>query len=123
MNDVAAWMDEDCLARFRQLQTLAEETEGKGKGGAAKPADSAGKPGGKAGKHRGSAAKPAGPGPGQEAHLLKKQRFNKVINDIAANKAFFMSFIRHPCMRTVDGFELLLTELLDMKTRALTRRC
>ena len=47
---------------------------------------------------------------------MKKQRFNKVINDIAANKAFFMSFVRHPRMRTLDGFVLLLTELEEVKT-------
>ena len=179
MNDVAAWMNEECLTWYTALQTLAEQSERKGKGGAAKPGDSkagkqggkaakhggsgaktsvtgsrptvsrevmeavtaymesggkAGKPGGKAGKPgsmearkgKGGAAKPADSagkpggkaekhGPRQEAQQLKKQRFNKVISDIAANKAFFMSFIRYPCMRTVDGFGLLLNKLAEMK--------
>ena len=52
--------------------------------------------GGKGGKHEGSAGKPAGRGPRQHAHLLKKQRFNKIISDLAASKTFFMNFIRHP---------------------------
>ena len=51
----------------------------------------------------------------QQAQQLKKQRFNKVINDYAANKAFFMSFVRHPCMQTVDGFRLLLSALHEHK--------
>ena len=42
---------------------------------------------------------------------MKKQRFNKVINDIARSKTLFMSFVRHPCMQTPDGFGLLLTGL------------
>ena len=46
---------------------------------------------------------------------MKKQRFNKVINDIARSKALFMSFVRHPCMQTPDGFGLLLTELEEYK--------
>ena len=46
---------------------------------------------------------------------MKKSRFNKVINDIARSKAFFMSFVRHPCMQTPEGFGLLLTELEEYK--------
>ena len=45
----------------------------------------------------------------QQAHLLKKQRFNKIINDIAVNKPMFMQFLRHYSMQTVDG----LLQLLD----------
>ena len=51
----------------------------------------------------------------QEAQQLKKQRFNKVINDIARNKAFFMSFIRHPCMQTLEGLKLFLDALEEYK--------
>ena len=46
---------------------------------------------------------------------MKNQRFNKVINDIARSKPLFMSFVRHPCMQTPEGFKLLLTELEDYK--------
>ena len=46
---------------------------------------------------------------------MKKSRFNKVINGIARSKAFFMSFVRHPCMQTPEGFGLLLTGLEDYK--------
>ena len=42
---------------------------------------------------------------------MKTQRFNTVINDIARSKPFFMSFFRHPCVQTPEGFGLLLTEL------------
>ena len=47
---------------------------------------------------------------------MKKQRFIKVINDIARSKPFFMSFVRHPCMQTPEGFEKLLTSLEEYKT-------
>ena len=46
---------------------------------------------------------------------MKKHRFNKVINDIARSKPLVMSFVRHPCMQTPEGFKLLLTELEDYK--------
>ena len=46
---------------------------------------------------------------------MKNQRFNKVINDIARSKPLVMSFVRHPCMQTPEGFRLLLTELEDYK--------
>ena len=110
---------------------MKQEASWKGAGSAASRAHGkvgkrGGKAGGKAGKHEASAAKPAdsagkrgrkgGVSARQQAQQLKKSRFNKVINDYAANKAFFMSFVRHPCMRTVDGFRLLLTELREMKT-------
>ena len=71
--------------------------------------EEAGKHEGKAGKHEGMVSAR------QQAQQLKKQRFNKVINDIAANKAFFMSFVRHPRMHTLEGFDLLLTYLQEMK--------
>ena len=32
------------------------------------------------------------PGPMQEAHQLKKQHFNKVLSDLAANKNFHLGF-------------------------------
>jgi len=129
MNDVADWMNEECLAKYEEL--MKQEASWKGAGSAASRAHGkvgkrGGKAGGKAGKHEASAAKPAdsagkrgrkgGVSARQQAQQLKKSRFNKVINDYAANKAFFMSFVRHPCMRTVDGFRLLLTELREMKT-------
>ena len=47
---------------------------------------------------------------------MKKQRFNKVINDLALNKAFFMSFVRHPCLLTAEGILNLLQELNEAKS-------
>ena len=85
MNDVREWMSLDCLQQFNNLIQEADELDkGKAKGSAAKPAWAVGKGPG------------SGPGPKQVAHLLKKQRFNKIVSDLAANKAFFMSFVRHP---------------------------
>ena len=46
---------------------------------------------------------------------MKKQRFIKVINDIARSKPLFMSFVKHPCMQTPEGFGALLTELEEHK--------
>ena len=46
---------------------------------------------------------------------MKKQRFNKIISDLAANKAFFMSFVRHPSVISVDGIRGLLHELKEVK--------
>ena len=65
---------------------------------------------------KGSAGKPADtfPGPRQRAQQLKKQRFNKVLNDLACKKAFFMSFVRHPSYATVDGIRDLLNSLTEV---------
>ena len=76
MNDVGAWMSPDCLQKYSDLMQEADELDkGKGKGKAKKGWDK-----GK-GKDKGSAAKPAGSlhGPRQQAHQLKKQRFNKAL--------------------------------------------
>ena len=108
MNDVSAWMNAECLAQYEELLSQ-ESIRGKGKGSAGKPASSAGKQGGKGGKHGDTSAR-------QQAQQLKKQRFNKVINDVCRSKTFFMSFVRHPRMQTLEGFELLLTEIQDFKT-------
>ena len=94
--------------------------KGKGKGSAGKSAkDAKGKSQGKSkGNDKGSVGKPAGAviGPGQRAQQLKKQRFNKIINDLAMNKAFFMSFVRYPCLLTAEGILNLLQELNEVKT-------
>ena len=67
MDDVSAWISTECLAQYNQL--LTHDSEGKGKGSAAKPADNkggkrVGKAGrtaaGKAGRLESSAAKPGG---------------------------------------------------------------
>ena len=46
---------------------------------------------------------------------MKKQRFNKIINDIACKKGFFMCLLRHPCVVTVEGIKDLLQELVELK--------
>ena len=45
---------------------------------------------------------------------MKKQRFNKVISDIACKKAFFMSFVRHPSYDSVDSITELLNDLTEV---------
>ena len=60
--------------------------------------------------------KPGTPGPRQQAQQLKKQRFNKIISDISANKAFFFTFLRVPSLRTPDGILELVQELADVRS-------
>ena len=50
-----------------------------------------------------------------QAQQLKKQRFNKVVNDLSANKAFFFEFVKHPRLMTPDGILLLVEELAKIK--------
>jgi len=54
----------------------------------------------------------------QEARQLRKQRFNKMINDIAPNKDFFFSFVQHPSMHTPEGIRALATEIYKYKRNA-----
>ena len=133
MNDVVAWMDPECLNRYNALLRENEQRQkGKGKGrrgkglGKTKGKDqgkSKGKDHGKSkgkhqGKSKGDAKGGAGKaarafiGPGQQAQQLKKQRFNKVISDLAKNKAWFMSFVCHPCLSTADSVLKLLRRLI-----------
>ena len=98
-------MTHECLAEYQRLIAQANELDkGKGKGssGKAKKGDRKGKPG-----------KPV-QGPRQDAQQLKKQRFHKVLNDLAAKKAFFMSFLRHPCLMSADGIRKLLLDLREV---------
>ena len=44
---------------------------------------------------------------------MKKQRFNKVLSDLACKKAFFMSFVRHPSYASLDGVRNLLRSLKE----------
>ena len=46
---------------------------------------------------------------------MKKQRFNKIVSDLAANKAFFMSFVRHPSVVSIDGIRSLLFCLISKR--------
>ena len=63
------------------------------------------------GKSKGE-GKSKGPGPRQEAHQICHVRFNKIINDLACKKSFFMSFARYPSkLNTCDGVRHLLLEL------------
>ena len=53
--------------------------------------------------------------PRQQAQQLKKQRFNKVVNDFAANNAFFFLFVRHPRLMTPEGILHLVEELKNQR--------
>ena len=61
-------------------------------------------------------------GPRQQAQQLKKQQFNEIINEFAANKAFFFLFVRHPRLMTPEGILHLVEELKKSKTAPSTRR-
>ena len=60
------------------------------------------------GVEKGSAGKPIGKfhGPRARAEELKKQCFNKIVSDLAASKAFFMSFVRHPSVISIDSIRI-----------------
>ena len=129
MNDVGSWMTEEALAEYDELLREAGELDlekgkgkqggksGRGKGSAGKPAKEDRTKGklGKTGKG-GKAARPAIPGPRQQAQQLKKQRFNKIISDISANKAFLFTFVRPPGLRTPDGILQLVQELTEVRS-------
>ena len=100
MNDVGAWMNAEALGQYRTLIAEAD-MEDKGKGKSA---------GGKKGKGK-TTVKSAR----QRAQQLKKQRFNKVLNDDAANKAFFMTLVRHPMLMRVEHLVHLVNELKEVK--------
>ena len=140
MNDVSAWMSAEVLVEYNDLLEQADmEAEGKGKKagedadgkgrwwadgkgrwwqeghwgrwwprekGKGKGKDAGGKKG--EGKSKGKSAR-------QRAQQLKKQRFNKVLNDYAANKAFFMTLVRHPTLIQVDNLMDLVKELNEAK--------
>ena len=123
MNQVDDWMSAECLQTYDHLLEQAEEVDaqakkgkrkekppkGRKKGSAAKPADK--------GKGKGSGAKAAEKWihPRQQAQQLKKQRFNKITNDLACNKSFFLSFVRHPATRTAQGIQMTLQTMADIK--------
>ena len=54
-------------------------------------------------------------GPRQQEQQLKKQQFNEIINDFAANKTFFFLFVRHPRLMTPEGILHLVEELQRIK--------
>ena len=102
MNDVGSWMSPDCLKQYNDYiweATRRDKGKGKGKGNAGKLAKATEK----------------GVSPRQLAQQLKKQRFNKIVNDIAGKKGFFMCLLRHPCCVTVEGIKDLLEELVELK--------
>ena len=127
MNDVKSWMSKECLQQYETLLAKADEYD-KGKGKGKKGEYDKGKGKGKKGmKGKGGAGKSAkGDGAGepaleegksfrQKAHLLKKQRFNKVISDMAANKAFFFCFVKRPNWKSKCGIRELLDSLNELK--------
>ena len=95
----------ECLQEYRQLQQEQEELDwkknkkGKGKG-----------------KNRRDRA-----GPAQQAHQLKRSRFQVFMNRVAINKEFFMEFIRDPSLRKPCGMLRLLDVLKETRTTR-TRR-
>ena len=49
---------------------------------------------------------------------MKKSRFNKIVSDLGAKKAFVMAFLRRPILVSADGIRALLLELTGaMRTK------
>ena len=55
-------------------------------------------------------------GPAQQAHQLKRSRFQVFMNRVAINKEFFMEFIRDPSLRKPCGMLRLLNVLQETRT-------
>ena len=101
MNDVTEWMTAECLDKYETLLREANELDRqKGKGHSNK---------GKSKAKRSEKGQTTGPR--QQAQQLKKQRFGKVLNDLAMKKAFFFALVRHPSYRSPDGLRNLLQQL------------
>ena len=99
-NDVENWVIPECLQEYRQLLQEQEELDWKknkkGKG---------------EGKNRRDRS-----GPAQQAHQLKRSRFQVFMNGVAINKEFFMEFIRDPSLRKPCGMLRLLDVLKETRT-------
>ena len=115
MNDVAAWMHPACLQRYQSLLSEADERDRLGVKGRGKTSGRQKDRNEK--KQKGSAAKPARKWlpPRQEAQQIKKQRFNKVISDLACKKTFFLAFVQHPSTHSVEGILQTLCSLDQIK--------
>ena len=84
MNDVKAWMSDDCYRQYADLLKSADDRKSQC--------------GSKCKKQKGR-----GQGPRQQAQQLKKQRFNKVLSDLGANKNFVLAFVQHPSIWRPEG--------------------
>ena len=84
MNDVKEWMSNDCYRLYANLLKSAADLKSQG--------------GNKCKSKKGH-----GKGPGQQAQQLKKQRFNKVLSDLGANKNFVLAFVQHPSIWKPEG--------------------
>ena len=98
MNDVSSWMNTECLQKYWNYMREATAADKKTCTGKSK------------GKGKGK-----GTGKAQKAQQLKKQRFNKIVNDIARNNVFFFSFVRCPGMQTREGIENVITQIEAFK--------
>ena len=54
--------------------------------------------------------------PAQQAHQLKRSRFQVFMNEVAINKKVFMEFIRDPSLRKPCGMLRLLDVLKETRT-------
>ena len=94
MNDVTSWMNNECLLQYTELMDQLKQRKYD------------------AGRHRIS----------QAAQHLKKQRFNKVLNDIAVKKQVFMRFVQYPNIWQPSGIHLFLDVLQELKNRSMEAR-
>ena len=109
MNDVSSWMSVECLLLYNNLLKQGNDVENKGKGKCKTSV-------------KGENNNRRGKGPGQQAQQLKKQRFNKVLNDIAVKKRVFMRFVQYPNIWKPSGIHLFLDVLRDLKNRSMEAR-
>ena len=93
MNDVKSWMNEECFLQYTDLMEQLKKRKCAGS------------------RHRIS----------QEAQhqQLKKQRFNKVLNDFAVKKSVFLRFVQYPNIWQPSGIHLFLDVLQDLQNRSM----
>ena len=96
MNDVKEWMSDDCYQLYANLLKYAADLKSQG-----------------GNKGKGKVKKGYGKGPGQQAQQLKKQRFNKVLSDLGANKKIVLAFVKHPSICTPQGIHHVFPVLHD----------
>ena len=65
-------------------------------------------------KRKGKGKKGKGKGPKRQAQQLKKQRFNKVLNDFGVSKDFVLAFVQHPSIWTREGIRNVVRVLRDV---------
>ena len=64
--------------------------------------------------NKGKGKRGKGKGPKQQAQQLKKQRFNKVLNDLGVSDNFVLAFVQHPSIWTREVIRNVVRVLRDV---------